>query len=75
MISTEETHNNSSPGNIFSIVLFVLTIVVIANTKPEEFKDVNRLDYYNFILFSLCFSIIIPILQGVFGILLIKNPQ
>lgn len=45
-----EKSNNSGP---ISFILFICTIIVIANTKQSVFEDLDHDSYYNLILFSL----------------------
>lgn len=51
-----ESENNSNNSSGFNLVLFILNIVVIANSKREIYQDLGTESYYNFILCMLIIS-------------------
>ena len=47
-----ETEKSNNSG-LIPFILFICTIIVIANTKQSVFEDLDHGSYYNLILFSL----------------------
>lgn len=56
----EETSKSSNP---IPFILFILNIIVIANTDKDNFAIIGREDYYNFNLAMLVISLILFVLQ------------
>jgi hypothetical protein len=46
-----------------TFILFIINSIVIYNTTYHNFGLLNKIDYYNIILYLLCFSILTPIIS------------
>ena len=73
----ENNTDNSSNRYLISILLLICNIIILANTKQDEFLQLGMDDYFNFILFVICsiIFIIVLICSLTCGFTLCLNPE